>query len=166
MKHIVSRSEKEAGCLIDSEVNTIIRAGHNYLFEKHGRNADVSLRKSLADTIHALFPQVSSKTAFAKLSTKLYNKLRKPKAKSVRKKVEVHNKEVETVGDGNSVNGLHHSNTNKANENVAVYLDDDVQYLESDAEDDDKIIVLDPIGEDEEFIAEPENGNFEMYTIS
>lgn len=153
MKHVVSKGEKNAEGFDSSEVNAIIRAGINYLFEKFGTNADFPERKSLSKTIHELFPQMSYETTLKKLSMKLYNTLRKPKEKRAGKTAEV--RVMEANDDEMPSAGFEDSNDNDCKTEEFEFVD--YEYLKDE--------IIHEVDSSDDNKDESKDGTFEKYSV-
>lgn len=77
-----------------ADINDLIRVTGNFLFAQCGSNPKIEERKSIAETLHELFPQMQCESINKKLTQWLTNKRRAPKlqnAKVARTRIEACN---------------------------------------------------------------------------
>lgn len=77
MKHLIQKSEQSEEILGKQEIIDIIQSTSELIFIKHGVTADSKVRKSFSESVHEIFPQVSTAIIDAKLSQRMRN-MRRP----------------------------------------------------------------------------------------
>lgn len=77
MKHLIQKSERNEEVLGKEEIINIIQSTSELLFIKHGVTANSKVRKSFSESVHEIFPQVSTEVIDAKLSQRMRN-MRRP----------------------------------------------------------------------------------------